>query len=112
MINMYLIIAFISVTIAAFSQILLKKGAMRTYESFIKEYLNLPVILGYGFMFLSVLATMFAYRGVDYMAIQIIEAAGYVLVPILSYIFFKEKLTKYKVVGIMIIIIGMLVYAM
>lgn len=112
MINVYLLIAVISVTVAGFSQILLKKGAMRPHVSFIKDYVNAPVISGYALMFISVLATMFAYRGIEYMTVQIIEALGYILVPVLSYFFFKEKFTKNKVIGIAIIIIGMLVYSM
>ncbi len=112
MINVYLLIAATSVTVAGFSQILLKKGAMRPHISFIRDYLNAPVISGYFLMFVSVLATMFAYRGLNYMTIQVVEALGYILVPILSYIFFREKFTKYKVIGIMIIIAGMLVYSM
>lgn len=112
MINVYLLIAVISVTVAGFSQILLKKGAMRPHVSFIKDYVNAPVISGYALMFISVLATMFAYRGIEYMTVQIIEALGYILVPVLSYFFFKEKFTRNKVIGIAIIIIGMLVYGM
>lgn len=110
MINVYVLIAIASVTVAGFSQILLKKGAMRPHESFLKDYLNLPVMSGYCLMFTSVLATMFAYRGVQYMTVQIIEALGYILVPVLSYIFFKERFTRNKVVGIVIILAGIIVY--
>lgn len=110
--NIYVLIAVVSVTIAGFSQILLKKGAMRPHVSFLDDYLNAPVILGYALMFASVLATMFAYRGVRYMTVQIIEALGYILVPVLSYIFFKERFTRNKVVGIIVIIAGMLVYSL
>ena len=67
---------------------------------------------GYILMFTSVLATMFAYRGIDYMTVQIVEASGYILVPVLSYVFLKESFSKNKVVGIVIIIAGMLVYGL
>ena len=91
--NIYVLIAVISVTIAGFSQILLKKGAMREHVSFLDDYLNLPVISGYALM-----------------TIQIIESLGYILVPVLSYFFFGEKFTKNKVIGIAIILIGIAVY--
>jgi len=110
--NVYVIIAIVSVIIAGFSQILLKKGAMRPHVSFVDDYLNFPVIMGYVLMFSSVLATMFAYRGVKYMTVQIIESLGYILVPVLSYIFFKERFTLNKVVGIIIILVGIAVYNM
>ena len=40
-------IAALSVIVAIFSQILLKKSAKLTYEKIIKEYLNIYVIVAY-----------------------------------------------------------------
>ena len=47
MINPYIMGMFLSVTVASFSQVLLKKSAMKTYDSSIREYLNVWVIGGY-----------------------------------------------------------------
>lgn len=110
MFNIYLLLAIVGVVIAAFSQILLKKGAMRPHISFIRDYLNAPVICGYSMMFLSLFASMISYRGVQYMTVQIIESLGYILVPILSFFFLKEKLGTKKIVGILVILTGVLVY--
>ena len=108
--NGYYVLGLLSVTIASFSQILLKKGAMKQYDSFIKEYLNIFVISGYVMMFGSVFLTMIVYRGMDFMNVPVLEAVGYVLVPVLSYLFFKEKLTKKKILGILIILAGIVIY--
>lgn len=108
--NGYYALGILSVTIASFSQILLKKGAMRQYDSFIREYLNVFVISGYVLMFGSVFLTMIVYRGMDFMNVPVLEAVGYVLVPVLSYLFFREKLTKKKIMGILFILAGILVY--
>lgn len=110
MLNGYYLIAFLSVIVAGFSQILLKKGAMRTYSSFIREYLNGYVITGYLMMLLSLFMTMIAYRGMDFMNMPVIEAVGYVLVPVLSFLFFQESFTKKKVIGICLILFGIFVY--
>lgn len=110
MINGYYAIGLLSVTIASFSQVLLKKGAMKKYDSFIKEYLNVFVILGYIMMFGSVFLTMLVYRGLNFMSVPVLEAVGYVLVPVLSYFFFKEKLTKRKIMGSLFILVGVCVY--
>ncbi len=40
---------------------------------------------------------MFAYRGIDYMTVQIVEGSGYILVPVLSYVFLKETGTTASV---------------
>ena len=108
--NGYYLLGIISVTIASFSQILLKKGAMKKYNSFIREYLNVYVLSGYFFMFGSVLLTMIVYRGMDFMNVPVLEAIGYVLVPVLSYLFFKESLTKKKIMGIACILAGIFIY--
>ena len=108
--NGYYALGILSVVIASFSQILLKKGAMKKYNSFIREYLNVYVLSGYFFMFGSVLLTMIVYRGMDFMNVPVLEAIGYVLVPVLSYLFFEESLTKKKIMGIACILAGIFIY--
>ena len=110
--NMYYWVVILGVVVAAFSQILLKKGAMRPHISFIRDYLNAPVLIGYIMMAASVVCSMIAYRGVDYMTVPVLEAIGFILVPILSFFFFKEKFTKNKVLGILLICVGIAVYYM
>lgn len=106
----YYILYLISVTIAAFSQLLLKKSANRTHESLLKEYLNPYVIGGYGLLVMSMLLTIDAYRGLAYKNGPIIESLGYVLVMLLSGIFLKEKITARKIAGTALILAGILVF--
>ena len=106
----YYILYLISVTIAAFSQLLLKKSANRTHESLLKEYLNPYVIGGYGLLVMSMLLTIGAYRGLAYKNGPIIESLGYVLVMLLGGIFLKEKITARKIAGTALILAGILVF--
>lgn len=108
--NMHLLILVLSVLIASFSQILLKKSAQKTYPSVIREYLNPYVICGYGMMFLSMFLTIIAYSGMEFTNVQIVEATGYIMVLILSYFFFHERITKRKVLGMVFIFAGIVVY--
>lgn len=108
--NVHLIILLVSVLIASFSQILLKKSAEKTYNSWIREYLNVYVICGYGMMFLSMFLTIMAYRGMEFTNVQIVEATGYIMVFILSYFFFREKITKRKILGMLFVFAGIAVY--
>jgi len=96
--------------IASFSQILLKKSAGKTYNSWIREYLNVYVICGYGMMFISMFLTIIAYAGMEFTNVQIIEATGYIMVLILSFFFFGEKITKRKLIGMLCIFAGIAVY--
>lgn len=108
--NLHVLILILSVTIASFSQILLKKSAEKTYSSWIFEYLNPYVIFGYGMMFVSMFLTIVAYSGMEFTGVQIIEATGYIMVMILSYFFFHEKITKRKLLGMLLIFGGIAVY--
>ena len=99
-----------SVVVASCSQILLKKGAMKQYDSFIREYLNVWVIGGYMMLFGSVLLTILGLRELDYLNAPVVESLGYVLVPCLSAFFLKEKMTVRKLVGISCIVAGMIVF--
>jgi len=108
--NIYFLIALLSVMVASCSQILLKKSTLKQHTSLISEYVNPYVICGYGMLFLSVFLTMLAYKGLSYMSVPIVEGVGYVLVPCLSYLFFKEGFTKRKVLGMVCILAGILLY--
>lgn len=106
----FLLLVFFSVVIASFSQVILKMGAGRTYNSKIREYLNVYVITGYGMLFVSMVITVIVYSRLSYLSVPVIEAVGYVLVPVLSYFIFKEKFTKRKLLGIVFILTGIVIY--
>lgn len=109
-INIYILLLLASVVIASFSQILLKKSAKKKYNSIIREYMNPYVIIGYGMMVMSTITTILAYRGVEYKNGPVIESLGYLLIMFLSYIFFKEKITKKKVVGNILVLLGIFIF--
>ena len=108
--NKYMLLLLASVIVASFSQILLKKSALKTYPSIWREYVNPWVIIGYGMMVLSTLLTVFAYRRVDYKNGPVIDSVGFLLVMLWSRIFFGEKITKRKVIGNLLILAGIFVF--
>ena len=110
--NPYIVILIVSVIVASFAQILLKKSAEKTYSSPIREYLNVYVILGYGLMFLSMFMTIMSYGGLDFTNVPVIESLGYIVVMFLSYVFFKEKINGRKLLGMAVIMAGIFVYYM
>lgn len=108
----YTLVYLSSVLVASISQIILKKSAGKQYENPIREYLNLRVIIAYGMFFLSMFLTMYAYKGIPLSFGNLLEAAGYIFVPVLSYFFLHEKLTKIKLLGAVLIIAGICCYAL
>lgn len=104
-------IMIISTLISSVSQVMLKKSAGKTYESKLREYLNPFVITAYGLFFGCTLISMYALKVVPLSMAPILEATGYIFVSVLSYIFFKERLTKKQLIGIFLIISGIIVYS-
>lgn len=108
--NKYVLLKVISVSIAAFSQILLKKSANKEYDSKIREYLNSFVIIGYFLFTVSTIFSVFSLRGTSIAFSSVIGSLNYILVPILSFIFLKERVNKVQLIGMIIIIIGVIIF--
>ncbi len=107
----YVLLFLISVFVSSCSQIALKKSANQKHENKIREIVN-PLVLGaYACFFGASLLTVLAYRGVDLSWGPVLETTSYVYIMILSVVFLKEKVSKKKVFGNIIIIIGIVIYA-
>ncbi|MBR4832389.1 MAG: multidrug ABC transporter [Butyrivibrio sp.] len=110
MINVFFFLMLLSELIAATSQVLLKKSAQKNYPSVIREYLNVLVISGYGLLVLAMVITIFCYEGLSYMGVVVMEPVGYIIVMIMSRIFFNEKMTPRKLLGVAFILAGIAVF--
>ena len=107
----YVLLFLLSVFVSSCSQIALKKSANRKHESKIKEIMN-PLVLGaYVCFFGASLLTVLAYRGLDLSWGPVLETTSYIYIMILSAIFLHEKVSKRKVLGNIIIILGIIIYA-
>ena len=74
------------------------------------EYLNPWVISGYFLLAASTICVIFAFKGVDFKNGPVIESLGFPLVMILGRIFYGEKLTKNKLIGMGLIMLGVVIY--
>lgn len=108
--NIFFFLMILAELIASTSQILLKKSAEKEYPSFIREYLNILVIGGYGMLMVSMVISIFCYDGLGYMGVVIMEPLGYIIVMFLSRIVFKEKFTLRKLIGMTMILTGIAVF--
>lgn len=108
---MYYWVVVLSVLAASFAQMLLKKGASVPHKTVWGEYINFHVIGGYSLMGLSLLANIFAMsRGVQVKELGCLEALSYLFVPVLSFWFFRERLSVRKSLSVVVIIAGVLIF--
>lgn len=110
-VNPWILLFAVSATIASFAQMLLKQSATEEHASVLKEYLNWKVIVGYGLMFAGMLLGVIGYgKGVEVKQGPVMETIGNVWVVLLSRAFFGEPITKKKVWGNVLIILGIIVF--
>ncbi|SFU87423.1 multidrug ABC transporter [Butyrivibrio sp. INlla21] len=112
MINKFFFLMLLAELIASTSQVLLKKSAEKNYPNIIREYLNALVIGGYMLLVLSMVISIFCYdeKALGYMGVVVMEPVGYIIVMIMSRIFFKEKISARKLVGVVLILSGIAVF--
>lgn len=108
--NKFILLKIISVLIAVCSQILLKISANKEYDTKIQEYLNVFVIVGYGMFFVSSIISVISLKGISISLSSIVESLSYILIPIASHFFLKEKINKKQLLGMIIIIVGVIVF--
>lgn len=108
----YALFALFGVFISGISQVLLKKSAGRQYSSVIREYLNPLVIVAYAMFFGATLLSVYAYKGIPLSMGPILDATGYVYVTIFGITIFHEKLNARRILALVLIILGIVVYSL
>lgn len=103
-------LSLMALLLAAVSQILFKIAANRTHTTKLAEYLNPQVITGYGLMGLSALLSMFSLRYLSVTSVTMIQSGGYVLIPLLSFVSFKEPIHRKQMLGMLLILAGLIVF--
>lgn len=104
------IIMICGCAVSAFSQILLKKSANKPHEGFWQQYLNRYVISGYVLLLVATLLSVWAYSGMSYKFGPPLESIGFIMITVLSALILKEKITKKKIFGVALIVIGILIF--
>lgn len=108
----YVLLYLCSTFLASVSQVLLKKAALREHKTLLEEYTDWRVILGYGLFVGCTLLTMLAYKGVPLNVGPVLEATGYLYVTIFGVIIFHEKMNPKKIAALVMIVVGIIIYAL
>lgn len=108
----YYLIMVLGILIATISQLFLKKAAVRHYTSFIREYLNVLTIIGYGMMFLSTVCSLIAHKVVPVSMAPVWNSCSFILVALVSRIFLHEVPSRKKLIGLGIMVIGIIVFSL
>lgn len=109
MLVFYTALLIASTMISVVSQIILKKAALRTYPTKVKEYLNAYVIGAYALFFAAALMTVYSYKGVEISTGALIETSAYIFIVVFDFLVFHEKITARKAAATLLIVTGILI---
>ena len=87
----YPCILLLGVFLSSVSQVMLKKAALRTYETKLREYLNPLVISAYMIFFGTTFLSIYAYKGIPLSMGPVLESTSYLYVTFFSVTIFHEK---------------------
>lgn len=108
----YILLFLFSVFISTISQVLLKKETMKSHKKIIHEYLNPSVIIAYIFFLGTTLLGVWAYKVIPLHLGPILDSSSYIYITIFGIAIFKEKITKQKVVALLTIVTGIVIFAL
>ena len=110
-VNPYIFLVLAAVILGAVSQILLKKAAKKQHVSVLQEYVNPWVMGGYALLVIATILNVLAFSGgIELKSVAVLETLGFVLVMLLSKVIFGEKITRRKLIGNIMIIVGIIVF--
>lgn len=96
--------------LSAFSHVPMKLSAKVKYKNRIAEYMNPLVIFAYFLCTMTTVCTVIAYRVVPLSLGGVLSTLEYIFVAIIGFVFFKEHISRRKMLGLVLIVIGALVY--
>ena len=107
----YYLVVLVGVFACSASQLLLKKSAQKKFDKPWKDFLNWRVIVSYTIMFVTLLTNIYAMNhGVMLKDLPILEATGYIFVPVLSMLVLREKMDGYSLIAMLFIVMGILIF--
>ncbi len=106
----YFILLLIMTLLGAFASLFLKKTSEA--DSFFGLLQNINLYIGGSLYFISAVLNVFILRYLDYSVVLPLTSLTYIWTMILSYMILKEKITKKKIAGVVLILIGAICVSM
>ena len=104
-------LGIVSAMMVATSQLLLKLGANRHGGSgVVRQYLNVFVLTGYVIFFSVTVVNVYVFSTVPLKMANVFVAMSYVGVLVLSRVFLGERVERQRIIGVVLIAVGVGLY--
>ena len=100
-----------SIVLTVCAQLLLKRGVSNN-TSILSSFLNPWTIIGWGLFFIVTILSVYAMQEIELKTVTAWASTSYLLVVILALFIYKERLTSGKIIGCLLIVIGIITFSM
>lgn len=107
----YIFIGYLGVFLTAIAQLTLKFATIKyNNKGRMKFFINPFTLIGYTILLLVTLLNLYIFQFLDLKYVFMFLPTTYILIPILSYFFLKEKISRRQLVQYALIFFGIIVF--
>jgi len=106
----YYVLMLVVIVFTSVAHLLLKKGSETPSDSKMGMYTNPYSLTAYAVFAIVALLSIYAMKGFDLKVFFALNSLTYICIPVLSFIFLKESCTRNKLIGIIIISFGVIIF--
>jgi drug/metabolite transporter (DMT)-like permease len=106
-------LVFLAVILTGISQVLLKTGSAhrgKRKDSILAPYLNLTTLFAYGVLLFVAVISVIALKEIPLKMFYAIGSLNFIVVAGLSWLVLKERVTKNRIAGILLIFSGVFLF--
>jgi len=98
------------VILTSVGHLLLKIAATRASAAGSRIYTHPLSLLGYGIFAVVAFLSIYAMKGLDLKVFFALYSLTYICIPVLAFLMLKESFTRNKIIGVVVITIGVLLF--
>jgi small multidrug resistance pump len=106
----YYILTLVIIILTSAAHLILKRGSVIAVDSGMRMYLHPLSLFSYLIFAIVAFLSISAMKGLDLKVFFALTSLTYICIPVLSFVFLKEPVTKNKLIGIVIISIGVVIF--
>ncbi len=106
----YYALMLVVIVFTSIAHLLLKKGSGAPSNSKMGMYTNPNSLIAYAVFALVAFLSIYVMKGFDLKVFFSLNSLTYICIPVLSFIFLKESCTKNKLIGIVVISLGVIIF--
>jgi small multidrug resistance pump len=106
------VLTLLVVIFTSIGHLLLKMAAIRASAAGSRIYTHPLSILGYAIFAGVAFLSIYAMKGLDLTLFFALYSLTYICIPVLAYLVLKESFTRNKVIGVVVITVGVLLFSL